>query len=281
MNELHASPGAHSLVHRSHRLHYEVHGGGENLLVYMHGLLLDANLNRPMAEALAARGNRVVLLDLLGHGLSDKPTLAAEYRMDLYVEQVTALLDHLGASQAVLGGVSLGANVSLLTATLDPDRVRGLVLEMPVLEHAAPAVALTFVPFMLAVHHARRPAGVVAGLVRRLPRTGFAPLNSVLNALSLLPAEVAAILHGILVGPVGPTLDQRRAVEAPTLVIGHRRDVIHPFSDAAALVQSLPEARLLRARSILELRLRPSRLTGEIGDFLDEAWQQGEARATA
>ncbi len=281
MNELHASPGAHSLAYRSHRLHYEVYGEGDHLLVYMHGLLLDANLNRPMAESLAARGNRVVLLDLLGHGLSDKPAHAAEHRMDLYVEQVTALLDHLGASEAVLGGVSLGANVSLLAAAVEPDRVRGLVLEMPVLEHAAPAVALTFVPFMLAVHYARRPAGVVAGLVRRLPRTGFSPLNSVLNALSLRPEEMAAVLHGILVGPVGPTLDQRRALSVPTLVIGHGRDLIHPFSDAAALVQTLRCARLLRARSIVELRLRPSRLTGEIGDFLDEAWHEGEARATA
>ena len=139
--------------HGRHRLAYEVHGAGDRVLVYMHGLLLDANLNRDLARALAVRGNRVVLLDLLGHGQSDRPVHAAEYRMDLYVEQVFALLNHLHVDEAVLGGLSLGANVSLLAATRSPSRVRGLVLEMPVLERAAPAVALTFVPFLLGLHY--------------------------------------------------------------------------------------------------------------------------------
>ena len=50
------------------RLSYEVHGSGPQVLVYLHGLLLDGNLNRPLATALAEAGNRVVLLDLPGHG---------------------------------------------------------------------------------------------------------------------------------------------------------------------------------------------------------------------
>jgi pimeloyl-ACP methyl ester carboxylesterase len=70
----------------------------------MHGLLLDANLSRGLARRLAAKGNRVVLLDLLGHGRSDKPRHAGPHRMDLYAEQVLCLLDELGADQVVLGG---------------------------------------------------------------------------------------------------------------------------------------------------------------------------------
>jgi pimeloyl-ACP methyl ester carboxylesterase len=266
-----------SFVYRGHRLSYEVHGKGDRLLVYLHGLLLDANLNRPIAQALAEKGNRVVLLDLLGHGLSDKPAHASEYRMDLYVDQVIALLDHIGAEEAVLGGLSLGANVSLLAAVRDPERVRGLVLEMPVLERAAPSVALTFVPFLLGVHYARLPASWIAGLMRRAPRTRFAPLNSVLNAASLRPEEMAAVLHGILLGPVAPTWEQKRAISVPTIVIGHGADFIHPFSDAASLAHQVPNARLVRARSILELRLRPARLMAEIANLLDVAWGEGDA----
>lgn len=266
------SPSPQYFSHRGHRLSYEVHGEGDHVLVYLHGLLLDANLNRPIAKALAERGNRVILLDLLGHGLSDKPAHASQYRMDLYVDEVVALLDHLGIEEAVIGGVSLGADVSLLTATAHPRRVRGLVLEMPVLEHAAPVVALTFVPFMLTVHYAKLSASAVTGFLRRLPRTSFGPLDSVLNAGSLHPDEIAAVLHGIIVGPIGPTYEQRRAMTAPTLVIGHGRDLIHPFSDAALLARQLPNGHLMRASSVLEMRVRPGRLTGEIADFLDEAW---------
>jgi pimeloyl-ACP methyl ester carboxylesterase len=267
----------HFFEHRGHQLAYEVHGEGDRLLVYLHGLLLDAKLNRSLARTLAARGNRVVLLDLLGHGASDRPVHAAEYRIDLYVEQVFALLDELGEQDAVLGGVSLGANVSLLAAATQPARVRGLVLEMPVLERAAPAVALTFVPLLLVLHYAHWLAGALTSVVRRFPRTGVGALDSVLDAASLDPEQMAAVLHGVLLGPVTPTQEQRSVLAVPTLVLGHGADLIHPFSDARSLVGLVPGARLIRTRSPLELRLRPRRLTDEIADFLDRVWT-AEAR---
>jgi hypothetical protein len=80
------------------------------------------------------------------------------------------------------------------------------------------------------------------------------------------------VLHGILVGPTVPTVEERRGIRAPALVLGHRNDLIHPFSDAAALVRQMPQARLLEARSIVELRLHPHRLVGEIEGFLAEVW---------
>jgi pimeloyl-ACP methyl ester carboxylesterase len=264
-----------TFAHDGHELVYDVYGKGDHLLVYMHGLLLDADLNRGIAEALAAHGNRVVLLDLLGHGRSDRPTHAAEYRIDTYAEQVFALLDHLGADDAVLGGLSLGANVSLFAATQQPERVRGLVLEMPVLEWAVPSAALMFVPLLLAAHYGRRVVGLSSRLLARLPRTPFGPLNSLLQAGSLPPELLSSILHGVLVGPVAPTLDQREAIEAPTLVLAHRFDLIHPFDDAVNLAAQVRDGRLVRARSPLELRLQPERLTTEIVSFLDEVWAPG------
>ncbi len=255
-----------------YRLAYEVHGEGDRTLVYLHGILLDANLNRRMAESLAASGHRVVLLDLLGHGQSDKPVRASEYRIDTYVQQVVALLDELGIAQAVLGGVSLGANVSLMAAAHVPERVRGLVLEMPVLERAVPAVALTFVPLLLVAHYAPWPWNAFAWAARRLPSTRIGPLDSLIGTASMAADELAAVLHGVLVGPVAPTEDERRVITAPTLILGHHGDLIHPFSDATRLASQLPNARIVEARSLLELRVRPDRLTGVIAEFLDEAW---------
>jgi len=60
---------------------------------------------------------------------------------------------------------------------------------------------------------------------------------------------------------------------APTLVIGDRRDPVHPLSDAGTLADELPNARLLEANSLVELRLTPDRLTAEIARFLDECWK--------
>jgi pimeloyl-ACP methyl ester carboxylesterase len=251
------------------RLVFDVYGASSApLVVYLSGLLLDAELNRGIAQALAEQGYRVVLLDLLGHGRSDKPTHAATYRIDSYAFQVIALLDHLGAEKAVLGGISLGANVSLFAAAQNPARVQALVLEMPVWERAVPAAAMVFVPMMLAAHYGRPVLNVASGLINRMPRTRFGPLNSLLNALSSPADATSAVLHGILVGPVAPTQEQRRAITVPTLVLAHRNDLIHPFDDADRLVERMPNASLVRARSPAELRLFPRRLTKEIVTFL-------------
>ena len=269
-----------TLTYGQYRLCYEVYGSGDRVLVWLHALLFDANLSRGLACRLAARGNRVVLLDLLGHGRSDKPRHAAPHRMDLYAEQVLCLLDELGVGQVVLGGVSLGTNVSLLAAVRAPERVRGLVLEMPVLERAAPAAALTFVPLLLQTYYARPVMRLVSRAASLLPRSGFGPLDSVINAVASDPEEIAAVLHGILLGPVAPTIEQRRTISAPALILGHGIDLIHSFKDAERLTQQLSDARLIRTRTFAELWVRPTRLTAEIGEFLDRVWADGEPLAT-
>lgn len=255
-----------------HRVYYETFGEGERVLVYANGLLLDTQLNQGIAHALAARGNRVVLLDLLGHGRSDKPMRQSLYRMDVYGLQMLAVLEHLGLDSAVLGGVSLGANVCLEAVHRKPSAVRGLVIEMPVLENAVPAAALAFVPVLLAARHLSGAYGLGSRLVKMFPRTPVAALNSVLDAGSAPPEIVATVLQGVLGGPVGPREEDREAIRCPAVIIGHRRDLIHPFSDAAQLCEQIRGARLLEAISPMELRILPRRLTGEIADFLDEVW---------
>lgn len=252
-----------------HRLVYDSFGEGDEVVVYLHGLLLDSELNRGIAASLAGHGRRVVLLDLLGHGRSDQPRHASNYRIDAYAEQVIALLDHLDVASAVVGGVSLGANVSLFAASEHPERIRGMVLEMPVLEWAVPAAALTFAPLLLAAHYARRPMAALARLAGKLPATPIGPLNSVVRSAAADPEVIASVLHGILVGPVAPTVEQREAIAAPTLILGHGHDLIHPFSDAENLARQLPSATLVRARSQLELRAVPARLTTVIAQFVD------------
>jgi len=259
-------------------LSYEVHGSGDRTFVYLHGLLLDAAVNRRLAQDLAAGGNRVVLLDLPGHGASDKPRQAAAHRMDAYARHVVALLDELGVERAVVGGMSLGADVTLMTALAAPERLAGMVIEMPVLEQATPYAAMLFTPLLAATHYAAPLLGFVTDLARKVPRQRLGPLDQVFGVLTLEAEEIVAVLHGVLVGPVAPTADERAAITAPALVIGHRSDRLHPLGDASRLATQLPNARLVEARSIFELRVAPARLTAEIATFLDEVWA-GEARA--
>jgi pimeloyl-ACP methyl ester carboxylesterase len=268
----------HTLAYGQYRLNYEVYGSGDRVLVWLHGILLDTNLSRGLARTLAAEGNRVVLLDLLGHGRSDKPRHAGDHRMDLYAEQVLCLLDELGVDQVVLGGVSLGTNVSLLAAVQAPAMIRGLILEMPVLESAVPAAALTFVPLLLQVRYAQLPLRLSSRLISLLPSTGIGPLDSLLGILKSDPREVSAVLHGMLMGPLAPTVEQRQAITAPALVLGHGGDFVHSFPDAKRLASQLPYARLIRTRTFAELWVCPGRLTNEIAKFLDRVWESDEPK---
>src|SRR5206468_3797883 len=106
-------------------------------------------------------------------------------------------------------------------------------------------------------------------------------LASAMNAASAEPEEITAVLHGLLVGPVVPSTRERRALTMPTLVVGHAGDPLHELDDARALVEELPNARLIEARSILELRWNPERLWPDISRFLDEVRTQAAQTSAA
>src|SRR5438132_10085542 len=107
-----------TLTHDGQQLAYTEYGDGNRVVVLLHGLLMSQRMHEPLARALANRGNRVITLDLLGHGMSDRPRDMWRYSMTLFAEQVIDLLDHLDADSAVVGGTSLGANVTLEAACL-------------------------------------------------------------------------------------------------------------------------------------------------------------------
>lgn len=81
----------------------------------------------PLAEA----GYHVVAVDLKGHGLSNKPIAAAEYRLESMRLHLSQILDALG-EQAIVCGLSMGAALSAHVADSSPERVRGLVMVSPV-----------------------------------------------------------------------------------------------------------------------------------------------------
>jgi pimeloyl-ACP methyl ester carboxylesterase len=268
--------------HDGHRLAYAEHGSGPRPLVLLPGLLFSQRMQEPLAEALAARGNRVITFDPLGHGASDRPRDMTRYSMTTFGGQVVALLDQLGIDQSVVGGASLGANITLEVAAAAPERLRGMVLEMPVLDNALLGCAICFTPLMVALTFGEPGMKAVRRFARVVPRRPLPLVPEILlDWVSQEPGPSAAVLQGLFFGRIAPHRDVRRTFETPSLVIGHKRDPIHPFSDAGGLVEELRDARLINADSILELRTRPQRLTDEIADFVDACWKPREAPAAA
>jgi pimeloyl-ACP methyl ester carboxylesterase len=254
-------------------LDYTVHGEGDRVVVLLPGLLLSQKMQAPLARQLARRGNRVITLDPLGHGRSDRPEEMWHYSMSAFARQTVALLDHLELRRAIIGGTSLGANITLEVAALAPDRVQAMVVEMPVLDNAIPACGAAFTPLLMALKFGRPVMSVLARGAAAVPRGVLPALAEIgLDSVSQDPGPSAAVLSGILYGRVAPDHNMRVGFDMPALVIGHPRDPVHPFSDAGMLAEELPNGRLIDANSILELRVRPKRLTRKIAEFVDEAW---------
>jgi pimeloyl-ACP methyl ester carboxylesterase len=265
--------------HDGWRLVYDEYGSGTRPLVLVHGLLLSRKMHAPLAQALAERGNRVIVLDLLGHGESDRPSDMWRYSMPLFGEQVVSLLDHLGIDEAVVAGTSLGANTTLEAACIAPDRLRGMVIEMPVLDNALLGCALAFTPLLVSLTFGAPITRQFARAMRLVPRGLNHWGDVLLDWVSQDPGPSSAVLQGLFFGRIAPPREERGRIQTPALVIGHGRDPIHPFSDSGMLVRELPNGRLLEAGWILELRLAPDRLTGEIARFIDECWRPVKAPA--
>ena len=268
--------------HQGRTLAYTEYGEGSRVVVLLHGLLLSQRMHEPLARALAERGNRVITLDLLGHGRSERPLDPQCYSMTFFGEQVIALLDHLEVDEAVVLGTSLGANTAIEAAAIAPERLRGMVIEMPVLDGALLACALAFTPLMVALSLGEPLMRLLQAGAKRVPRLPWMA-DFVLDTVRQDPAPGAAVLQGLFFGRIAPHRSERRRIQTRTLVIGHKRDPVHPFSDAGMLAEELPNGRLLEASSIVELRVAPERLTGEIAGFIDECWkpQPAERRPRA
>ena len=267
--------------HDGQRLAYTTHGDGPRATVLMPGLLLSQKMQRRLARDLARRGSRVITFDPLGHGESDRPREMWRYSIPAFALQTVALLDHLELDQAVIGGTSLGANITLEVASIAPERVRGMLLEMPALDNAIPACAVAFTPLLFALTFGEPAMRQVARVSRAVPRQvvpGLAEL--VLDWLSQDPGPSGAVLQGILFGRTAPERTVRKTLTPPALVIGHPRDPVHPFSDADMLARELPNGRLIDANSLFELRMRPERLTARIAEFIGECWR-GQPAASA
>jgi pimeloyl-ACP methyl ester carboxylesterase len=270
------APADGSFRYHGHRITYDVHGSGDRVLVLVHGLLMNRRMYDTLAPEIASRGYRVVTVDLLGHGRSDRLAERQIYSMTAFADQVLALLDHLKLEAPVVGGTSLGANVGLEFAAHHPDRAGALFIEMPVLEDALLGAALLFTPILLGLRFGSPVLKGVAALARQVPRSNYL-VDIGLDWIRQDPEPSRAVLEGILFGRTAPTKEERHTLQHPALVIGHPNDPLHPFSDADMLVDEMPNARLVDANSILEWRLQPERLTNELAAFLDDVYASGEA----
>ena len=115
-------------VNKGVRIRYEVEGSGTPL-VMMHGGVVSLEMWRDLGYTDALRADhRLILIDARAHGQSDKPHDPLQYRQELMVGDVVAVLDDLAVAKAHYIGASMGAAIGFQMARYAPDRLHSLAL---------------------------------------------------------------------------------------------------------------------------------------------------------
>jgi len=108
----------------TNRVHYISAGKGTNVIVFVHGWSGNAGFWKEQVPALAQKA-RLLLVDLPGHGRSEKPRV--DYTMDFFARGVLAVMREARADKAALVGHSMGVPVICRVHAQAPDKVAALV----------------------------------------------------------------------------------------------------------------------------------------------------------
>jgi pimeloyl-ACP methyl ester carboxylesterase len=233
------------------------------VVVLLHGLASDADTWDKAIGPLARHGLRVLAVDLIGHGESDKP--ASEYLLTDFVDSLAAFLDVVGVHSATLCGHSFGGAIAMMFGTRHPERVERVVLVSagglgrevhPVLRAAALRVAPVVLRTALRPRLRRiygRP-----GLHRALRLTPDNLINLRRAARALGSDAGQAAFFASLRGVIAPSGQRTASAEmrefaerVPMLLIWNEGDPVIPLAHA--------EAHAARANASSRLVVFPSR----------------------
>src|SRR3989442_7812035 len=129
------SPGrSHVASFGTNKVHYMVEGKGSRTILFVHCWAGNSGFWREQVPTLAGRA-RLILVDLPGHGQSDKPR--RDYTMDYFAEAVLVVMRDARVDKATLVGHSMGAPVICRAYSRAPEKVAALVAVGGVLRRAA------------------------------------------------------------------------------------------------------------------------------------------------
>lgn len=241
-----------TFIHDRLSFHYRDAGSGLPF-VFQHGL--GGDVSQPFGLFQPPEGIRLLAMDCRGHGETRPVGDEAKIALTAFADDLAAWLDFLAIQPAVIGGISMGAAVALHFTLRNPQRVAGLVLSRPAWL-AGP------------MESNARLFGSVASLIRQYGgKEGWNQYRQTPEYAELARdfPDTAASIQGQFLSPRAEdavtrlerlpsdspcqSLELLAQIGVPTLVLGNRRDPIHPFTFAEILASKIPGATLVEIAS--------------------------------
>jgi pimeloyl-ACP methyl ester carboxylesterase len=231
--------------HDGIHFHYRDEGAGLPFL-FQHGL--GADLNQPFALFRPPPGVRLIAFDARAHGQTRPIGPEEKIRLATFADDLGALMDDLSIARAVVGGISMGAAITLNFALRNPGRVIGLVQSRPAwLDAPNPwNVRIFSLIAQLLREHGRvqakelfRQTAEYLETLRRWPDVAAS-----LTAQFDQPEVEASAFKFERIITDAPSHDRREwsTIKVPTLVLANQKDPVHPFEYGDVLAKLIPGA---------------------------------------
>ncbi|TIH41001.1 alpha/beta fold hydrolase [Subtercola vilae] len=211
-------------------------------LVLVHGSALSRAIWRGFGYVKALRDEyRLILVDLRGHGLSDKPHRQADYRMQLVLDDLLAVFDTAGVDRAHFMGYSFGARAGFSLAASHPERLLSFVSAGGTYRTPAGSVAALFFDD----YDAALGSGGMRAFVDGWEKSAGITLDPATTA-AFLANDGEAIRAYFRQVEAEPGLDDERirAISTPTLLLAGTDDR-QRYLDSEHAAAIMPNARFV------------------------------------
>ena len=242
-------------LHDGLRFHYRRHGRGIPF-IFQHGL--GGDVSQPLGLFSAPQGIELFSFDFRAHGETRPLGSPAKISLSTFADDLSAFMDQLQLKRAVIGGISMGAAVSLNFSLRFPERVLGLVLSRPAwLDGPMTRNAEIFseISYLIRQHGAQKGLDLF-----KLSDTYHLVFHESPDAAASLvgqfenPRAEETFVRLERIPKDAPNCDRQewRSIQVPTLVLANRKDPIHPFEHGEILAQHIPmsEFKELTAKSV-------------------------------
>ena len=211
------------------RMHYEDRGSGQPLLLLHGGLGIGDDWRHVFPSD--PDGYRVIVPDLRGHGRSTNP--AGTFTVRQCAQDVLALLERLGISQARAIGLSLGAKTLLHIATAQPARIEAMVL-------------VSATPVLFRSRCVRQPRSSHAKPVTRCPEPNASRCAHDTSTATIKSVSCTDMVRSFATSDddMAFTASLLGTITARTLVVHGDRDPLYPVEMALELFRGIPASAL-------------------------------------
>lgn len=229
-------------------MYYEVHGDGFPLVMIMG---LGANVDWWTSDMIeeCSQHFKTIIFDNRGAGRTDKPEI--DYSIKMFADDTAGLMDALNIKRAHVLGASMGGSIAQELVLNYPEKVEKLILGCSSCGGSKQIMpALDILEQLTSSLKDSSPEEVVQETLPLLFTEDFIKNNpefmeSYKQRLLISPIPADAYQRQLKANLAFNSYRRLKKIEAPTLVIHGKKDILNPAENSEILAEKIPGAKLL------------------------------------